>query len=173
MHSKLQLYTIDIKYIRALHKADDNVPSVSPQIGKQHRVFLGIIVFLGSKKYCIPLASAKKKHMYMKDTVDFIKVYNSQGNLKAVLNLNYMIPVSDKQIKLYNINYSNDDTTYWRQYKSLCRQELTWCRQHEKIIRDKATSLYTMYKRGDYFKARSRCLNFTKLEKVCDKYNSK
>jgi hypothetical protein len=31
---KLNLYRIDMKYIRELHKVCDRVPSVSPQIGK-------------------------------------------------------------------------------------------------------------------------------------------
>lgn len=173
MQTKLNLYTIDIKYIRELHKVDDNVPSVSPQIGKQHRLFLGIIVILNSKKYCIPLASAKKKHSEMKERADFIKIYNTNNKLIAVLNINYMIPVDDKQITLYNINYSDDDNSYWKQYKSLCRAELNWCRRNEKLIRDKAISLYTMYIRDDNFSAKSRCLNFPKLEEACIKYNNK
>lgn len=40
---RLNLYLIDMKYIRNLHKADDKVSSVSPQIGKQHRIYVGII----------------------------------------------------------------------------------------------------------------------------------
>lgn len=33
---RLNLYEVDMKYIRDLHRKDDNVPSVSPQIGKEH-----------------------------------------------------------------------------------------------------------------------------------------
>lgn len=35
---RLNLYLIDMKYIRDLHRVDDRVSSVSPQIGKQHRI---------------------------------------------------------------------------------------------------------------------------------------
>ena len=42
---RLNLYQIDMKYIRNLHRADDNVSSVSPQIGKHHRIYVGISVF--------------------------------------------------------------------------------------------------------------------------------
>ena len=42
---KLNLYHIDIKYIRNLHHIDDRVPSVSPQIGKQNRVYVGLVTF--------------------------------------------------------------------------------------------------------------------------------
>lgn len=34
---RLNLYQIDMKYIWNLHRADDKVSSVSPQIGKLHR----------------------------------------------------------------------------------------------------------------------------------------
>lgn len=40
----LEVYRIDMKYIRNLHNIDDRVLSVSPQIGKDERPFLGMIV---------------------------------------------------------------------------------------------------------------------------------
>lgn len=42
----LNLYLVDIKYIRDLAKADEHVMSVSPQISKEKRPFIGIIVIL-------------------------------------------------------------------------------------------------------------------------------
>ncbi len=41
---RLNLYLVDLKYIRNLSHVDDNVMSVSPQIGKSTRPFVGIIV---------------------------------------------------------------------------------------------------------------------------------
>ena len=41
---RLNLFRIDMKYIRNLHNIDDRVASVSPQIGKQHRIYVGIVV---------------------------------------------------------------------------------------------------------------------------------
>ena len=43
MGKRFKLYNVNIKYIRNLHNVDDNVPSVSPQIGKQARPFLGTV----------------------------------------------------------------------------------------------------------------------------------
>lgn len=40
----LEIYRIDMKYIRNLHNIDDRIFSVSPQIGKDKRSFLGIII---------------------------------------------------------------------------------------------------------------------------------
>lgn len=42
--SSLKVYRIDMKYIRNLHEIDDRVLSVSPQVGKDERPFLGIMI---------------------------------------------------------------------------------------------------------------------------------
>ena len=50
---RLNLYRIDMKYIRNLHNIDDRVSSVSPQIGKQHRIYVGTVVGCNNRKYLI------------------------------------------------------------------------------------------------------------------------
>lgn len=50
-HERLNLYRIDMKYIRNLHNIDNRVSSVSPQIGKQHRIYIGIVVICNEHKY--------------------------------------------------------------------------------------------------------------------------
>ena len=50
--NRLNLYLIDMKYIRNLAKADNHVMSVSPQIAKEKRPFVGIILICGIQKYC-------------------------------------------------------------------------------------------------------------------------
>ena len=46
---KLKLYSMDMKYVRNLHNADDRVQSVSPQIHKSNRPLVGIISTLGKR----------------------------------------------------------------------------------------------------------------------------
>ena len=53
MSTRFKLYNVNIKYIRNLHRIDDNVPSVSPQIGKQMRPFLGIVVLINGSSVII------------------------------------------------------------------------------------------------------------------------
>lgn len=72
----LNFYYIDLKYIRNLSCADDNVTSVSPQVGKENRPFLGIIILIGGQKYCIPLTSPKKKFENMKSQIDFTQIFD-------------------------------------------------------------------------------------------------
>ena len=63
---RLTLYKIDLKYIRNLAKVDDRVMSISPQINKCMRPFVGIVIVCNDKRYCIPLGSPKNKHKDMK-----------------------------------------------------------------------------------------------------------
>lgn len=62
MQTDFKLYKVDMKYIRNIHNIDDKVFSVSPQTGKDNRIFIGIVIVCGSHKYCIPLSSPKEKH---------------------------------------------------------------------------------------------------------------
>lgn len=95
---RLNLYRIDMKYIRNLHNIDDRVVSVSPQIGKQHRIYVGIVVVCKEHKYLIPLSHPAEKHKKMKPRADFDKIFDKKGKMLGVLNYNLMIPVEDKQL---------------------------------------------------------------------------
>ena len=70
----LEVYRIDMKYIRNLHNIDDRVFSVSPQTRKDERPFLGVILVCNEHKYCVPLSKPKKKHEKMRDKIDFKKM---------------------------------------------------------------------------------------------------
>ena len=61
---QLKLYQIDMKYIRDLHNADNRVPSVSPQIGKHTRIFVGIVVTIAIIVFfCyIVVVTKRRKH---------------------------------------------------------------------------------------------------------------
>ena len=170
---KFRLYHVDMKYIRNLHHHDDKVPSVSPQINKQNRVFLGIIIFLNNQKYCIPLSHAKTKYNKMTGKIDFSLITDSDGKILAALNFNLMIPVEEAQLSMVDINIKPKDSEFQRKYKILCRKELTWCRNHKDNIINKAKCLYELYHSGSSFAAKKRCLNFPLLENECKKYNTK
>ena len=91
---KLDLYYIDLKYIRNLSNADDNVMSISPQRGKENRPFVGVIVLVNGMEYCIPLTSPQDKFKTKKSQIDFIKIFdesrrdeNNQLSLQVFLIL--------------------------------------------------------------------------------------
>lgn len=172
MQTDFNLYKVDMKYIRNLHNKDNKVLSVSPQIGKNNRVFVGIIIICDVHKYCIPLSSPKEKHKKMKNSMDFSKI-EINGRLLGVLNFNLMIPVEKEQLQLLDITIFKRDRESIKHYKKLCMQELEWCRTNSELICNKANVLYKKYISNESFKGRDRCLNFPKLEIECEKYNLK
>lgn len=172
VQKEFKLYKVDIKYIRNLHKIDDKVLSVSPQTGKDNRIFIGIVVICGFQKYCIPLSSPKEKHKKMRNTMDFSKI-EVNGELIGVLNFNLMIPIKETQLQPVDLIVRKRDRRDIIFYKNLCKQELDWCCKNSEIICNKANTLYKWYITGEEFNARNRCLNFPLLEKECRKYNSK
>lgn len=170
---RLNLYRIDMKYIRNLHNIDDRVASVSPQIGKQHRIYVGIVVVCKGHKYLIPLSHPAEKHKKMKPRVDFDKIFDKKGKMLGVLNYNLMIPVEDKQLIKVNLKQDKKDTIAEKHYKQLCVDEITWCRKNAEVIINKANCLYDLCTNNSNYKGKDRCLDFEKLEKECIRYNNK
>lgn len=142
---RLNLYFLDMKYIRDLHKADDCVQSVSPQIHKSNRPFVGIVVVCNDHKDCIPLDSAKEKHKTQKNDVDFTRIFDGD-KLISVLNFNNMIPVDDSFITKINLKISKKDNPAQANYKRLCIKEIEWCRKIRKQSLEKQINFIIWYK---------------------------
>ncbi len=170
---RLNLYHIDMKYIRNLHNADDRVSSVSPQIGKQNRVYIGIVVMCHNRKYVIPLSHPVEKHKRMRSRADFDKIIDKKGKIIGVINYNLMIPVEESQIQRADLVINRNDSPGERHYKNLCRDELHWCRKHQEDIVNKANVLYDLCTSDKAYKGKLRCLDYKKMESICDRYNSK
>ena len=159
-----------MKYIRNLHHIDNRVSSVSPQIGKQHRVYVGVIVICNERKYLIPLSHPVEKHKKMKPRADFDKITDKKGKLLGVLNYNLMIPVTERQLSKVNLKPAKTDSAAVMHYKQLCIDELNWCRKNASTIINKANCLYQLCTSASPYKGKSRCLDFKKLEKECEKF---
>lgn len=167
---RLNLYLIDMKYIRNLAKADDNVMSVSPQIEKETRPFVGIVIICGTHQYCVPLSSPKPKHESMKNDIDFMKIM-VEGKLLGVLNFNNMIPVHESCISLLDLKIGSKDSQQSKRYKKMAAKQLDWCQHNQDAIVKKANKLYKMMLSGNASSLlKRRCCNFAKLEKVLQKW---
>lgn len=120
---RLNLYFMDMKYIRDLHNADDRVQSVSPQIHKSRRPFIGIVIICDEHKYCVPLDSAKEKHKTQKNDVDFARIFDGEKVI-SVLNFNNMVPIDGQFITKINLKPSPKDSLAQANYKKLCIKEI-------------------------------------------------
>ena len=132
---RLNLYTVNLKYIRNLHnQGDDRVFSVSPQVGKDNRPFVGIVVICGKKQYCIPLSSPKEKHNTMKNGVDFHRILDADEKLIGVLDFNNMIPVRADVLMEVDLKIHPKDSQEIKRYKNLMIDQLNFCRQNQDIL---------------------------------------
>lgn len=166
---RLNLYFMDMKYVRNLHNADDRVQPVSPQIHKSHRPFVGVVVICGEHKYCVPLDSAKEKHKTQKNDVDFTRIFDGE-KLISVLNFNNMIPVDDRFITKIDLKPSLHDMPEQARYKQLCIKEIAWCRKNQDAIAKKANKLYQLVQKPNCSgMLKRRCNDFKKLERVLEK----
>ena len=148
---KLDLYYIDLKYIRDLSKTDDNVMSISPQRSKENRPFLGVITVIGEQQYCIPLTSPKDKFKNKKSQVDFIKIYDEskkevdgQHKLIGILNINNMIPINNNVIYKVDLKIHTNDSVDIKHHKALMQKQLAWCRNHVDTIVNRANKVYKL-----------------------------
>ena len=169
---RLSLYTVDMKLIRNYHnQGDDRVFSVSPQIGKETRPFVGIVVIFDEKQYCIPLSSPKAKHKSMKNDVDFHRVLDSKGKLIGVLDFNNMIPVREDVLQKVIIRIGTHDSEEIKRYKNLMIDQLNFCQHNQDIIIAKANKLYKLVdKRNTSGQLKRRCLKWSRLEAVLSRY---
>lgn len=174
-----------MKYIRNLQKADEKVLSVSPQIKKNTRKFVGIIVLINGRKYCVPLTSARKdgqiksKFANRPNSLDFLRVLDtSRGSqngcspMIAALNFNNMIPVDESVLIKIDIKPLPTDPPEERRYKKIMAKELDWCQHNEDLIVNRANRLYDLATNtpDQIPRIMERCCDFLKLEAVLERY---
>ena len=173
MKKHLSLYEIDIKYVRDLARIDDNVMSVSPQISKDTRPFVDIIVLVNGQNYCVPLSSPKPKFQNKKNSIDFMKIIDDshkdelgRGKLIGALNFNNMLPVDETVLMRIDIRIKQGDDGRTKSYKKLLAKQLDWCQKNEEKLISHANRTYDMVTKYPE-KSRNlvrRCCNFKKLE---------
>lgn len=166
----LDLYTVDSKYLQYLRTFDKKV-LINHGID---RPYLGIILTFNTSnqtiKYFAPLSSPKKKHLTMKNNLDFIKIDN--GVLGAI-NLNNMIPLVNGTYSKIKINSLTD-----KKYKTLLGKQLNWIVVNQNIIIKRAKDLHNKMIADNStlnkfeIRVKSRCCDFLLLEGICDKYNN-
>lgn len=117
---RLFLCKIDGEYNKKLYDLDNKVIDVSNW--KAKRPFVGVLIEINDIKYIAPLSSPKKKHLTMKNNLDFYKIDNDK---LGVINFNNMIPVKKENIIKINpsiMEINGDDDI---KYIKLLEKQLT------------------------------------------------
>ena len=166
MIKNLKLVKVDTKYCDYLRKFDKRV--AYNKYFKELRTFVGILFTINECLYFAPLSSPKKKHLKMKNTIDFYNI--DDGKLGAV-NFNNMIPVKEEYcvvILLYK-DISDDEE---QKYQELLKDQFNWLNKHYNKIKNISKKLYDMYNSNKLPSSiKQRCCNFKLLEDKCLEYN--
>jgi protein AbiQ len=156
--------------------------SASPQANKRNRPFVGILILVNGKKYCIPLSSPKPKFESKKNSIDFIKIThqtdrNEKGGPKIIgaLNINNMLPIEDSLLTPIDLKVNKTDSRKDAAYKDLMKAQLSFCQHNQEIILKRANKLYDIvvnHPNDNRFLVK-RCCDFRKLESISEKYLAK
>ena len=166
MYSTLKIVKINSKYCDFLRKYDEKVSYNAGS--KELRPFVGVLFKIDDMEYFAPLSSPKLKHKRIKNTIDLIRINN--GEL-GVVNLNNMIPVTNKNYTIFDLNKKTDNIKENLRNK-LLKKQLRWLTSNKKEIITKSTLLYNLYIENKLpINVKNRCCNFLLLETKCSEYN--
>lgn len=154
----LKVYEVDNKYRNYLEKFESRISQ------KENRKFYGILIKKGEHEYCIPFTS-KVKHRNSKLTINI----KNKGKIIAQLLLNNMIPVTDKNVKLVDVNKEK--------YVDYLKSEIIYL-SNNKIVNEiinKTENIFNVLenkKHIDYIFFKSICCDFSLLENNYKKYKA-
>ena len=140
------------------------------------RKYLGVVLQIGRYNYYVPISSPKDSDYQIAGATKVIKksivpiirivVKNSAGEkeLKGTLRISHMIPVSESELELYDLENESDDT-----YKDLVQNEMIFIRKSREKIASNAKLLYKQKVANDttagYVKS---ALDYQAIEVLCD-----
>jgi protein AbiQ len=167
----MKWYTVDEDFLDYLRNFETRIPKINYGDDKL-KPFFGSLFEIGDLVYITQVSHPQKRHTYLKEDVDFIKLYDNK-RLVAVVNLNYMFPVHKN--KLIEIEYGKienfrifDSELSKSGYITLLKKEMKQITS--KQVNTKAIDLYK--RKYDYPNDRvsQRCIDFKKLEQKCIEY---
>lgn len=159
----LRFFEIDPGYIESLLPYAPHLYMNKKPGQTNERKFIGIVLKVNDLNYFAPLSSAKKKHNYMEEGLDFIKVKHY-----AVINLNNMFPVPLQVCS--PVDFSQEKNP---KYKDLLLAEYRFIKMIDEKIRKNAQLLYNhKVKNGISTPLAKRCLDFLLLEEKCREWET-
>ena len=164
--------TIDKDYISFLKKYDSRIPNIDYG-NNGYKPFFSPLFEKDGLVYVTQISSKKPRHLKMKESIDFVKIFNKTNkNLISVINLNYMFPVPKSEI--IEVKYKNIDN--FRTFISLDEKNkyINLLKYEMKVINNKniqaqALKVYNSVNTDSFLKNRS--LPFLLLEEKATEYN--
>ncbi len=162
-------YFVDVKYTDFLKMAEiesrgfTTVPNF--KYTNKDKFVYGTVLEISDFKYFVPVSSYDKPQQ---DNI-IIKVKN-HSSFKTVgsLRFNYMIPVPENCLTMYNFKDCKDEA-----YKSLLQHEYKFCLSKQKQIRLQAKKTYDRVIAGKDERLKKNSCDFALLEEKCKEWTDK
>lgn len=163
---------VDEEYLNYLRNNFESRIPYSNYGRDKYKPFFGELFTIGNMSYLTQISSPKNRHYSMKNSMDFIKIYDlkSGTRLLGVVNLNYMFPVQtssliDLDYATINRHRTFKDDDEKSRYINLLKIEL---RQMNSIdIENKAKKVYQHKLTKPNSPVSLRCFDFKSLESAC------
>ncbi len=159
----IRFYEINSKYVEYLSKFEPHIYINKKNGNGRVRKYIGVVLNVNGLEYFAPLSSLKKKHQFIEEGLDIIKIKKY-----AVINLNNMFPVPESVCK--PIDFSNEKNP---KYKDLMQAEYRFIKKIEDKIKKNASLLYKhKFENGNSTPLSKRCNDFALLEIKCREYKN-
>lgn len=152
----LDFYEIDTNYLQYLKQIDSSVPHYS--YNTHDKFFCGIVTKMNGFQYFAPISSFKQQQ------ATNLVIKNSDGVNIASIRFCFMVPADDSVLKIKDFKLEND-----AKYVGLLSTELTFCRQHELRIQEKAKRVYQFGVDSTHTQYKN-CCDFLALEQAANQY---
>ncbi|MDT7517947.1 type III toxin-antitoxin system ToxN/AbiQ family toxin [Rhodoferax sp. TBRC 17660] len=146
----MRFYTVTDEYVKFLQQFDSKVPNNGGVNYKGSKVYVGVLLEIGSHKFLAPLSSYKPQQ----DRIDSsaptaFKLHErlNPANKLGMIALNYMIPVLDSEIAELDVDAQSD------KYKRMLQKQYEFIKAHRAEIIERAAKLYehVVVKRSQFF----------------------
>ena len=143
----------------------------------KYKPFFGELFRIGRMSYISQISSPKARHYKMKDSMDFLKIYDpkTKSRLLGVINLNYMFPIatgglSDLDYRTIDEHRTFSSDAEKSNYIRLLKMQLK--QMNSLNIEQQAFSLYNHKLSYPESFISMRCFDFKALEDACLQFYS-
>lgn len=160
----MRFYTVSDEYIAFLQQFDGKVPNNGGVNYKSQKVYVGVVLEIGTHKFLAPLTSYKSAQDRIQSsacTAFKLHERTNPDNKLGLISLNYMIPVPDSELVELDIEAQAE------RYKRMLYLQYEFIKSHKTDIIDRARKLYehVVIKRSEFF-VRVSC----DIPKLVDEY---
>jgi len=162
----MRFYTISDEYIAFLQQFDNKVPNNGGAGYKNKKVYVGIVLEIGTHKFLAPLSSYKpSQDRIQSSSCSALKLHErtNPDNKLGLISFNYMVPVPDSELVQLDIEAQAAP------YKRMLYLQYEFIKNNREEIIERATKLYehVVIKRSGFF-VKISC----DLPKLVDEYKN-